>query len=65
MKSSNYKEIVIIDGSNVKSFTPELIPSKLFLSFSAFQPSKEQKEKFWIRVRNPEEAAYYTILLIE
>ena len=49
----------------MKSFAPEMNPSKLCVNFSSLPPLKEQKEKFWLKVKNPEEAAFFTILIIE
>lgn len=64
MRTQTFRELVIIDGSNVKSFSLEINPSKLYVAFTPMKPTKDQKECFWMQVQNAEEAAFFTILLI-
>jgi len=65
MRTQNFRELVIIDASNVKSFALEINPSRLYVAFTPVKPSKDQKECFWMHVQNAEEAAFFTILLVE
>jgi hypothetical protein len=65
MKSGTFSELVIIDGNNIKNFNLDLNPKHFHVNFISSQPSEFQRECFWLKVCNPDEAAYYTILLIE
>jgi len=54
MKSQNFKELEIIDGSNLKSFTLDICPTKLSITFSQVIPSENQRECSWMEVGSPE-----------
>jgi hypothetical protein len=64
MQTQNFKELEIIDGANLRMFTLDICLTKLSVTFSPTLPSENQSECCWMEVSSPEEAAYYTILLI-
>ena len=65
MKSQSFTEVILIDGTNTRCHNLELNPQKLFINCTNVPLKEQESECRWLLVNNPEEAAFYTILLMQ